>query len=268
MQRLPVESSDIVSIGYEPAESILEVEFRGGRIYQYREVEPDIYAQFMRADSYGTFFFAHVNGRYRYKKVNEADSTTTGDQSLAAAGLEPTEAHSLQIACEPYDILVEPLDVPLDEIQSDNLEDITLKKAKQAFKLANQPVVVRVVSWNIIAMRGFPGVYAGRIARWLTADELLLLLQDKTDRTISITYILTYYDGKRHKNFKQDLWGQVGNNPKGQGHVFEQLVTLTGQDKTLAELRETADSTWGEATTAVRQELAKWLRLQRRLRLF
>jgi inosine/xanthosine triphosphate pyrophosphatase family protein len=268
MQRLPVESSDIVSIGYDPAQKLLEVEFQGGRIYHYRDVEANIYAQFMRADSYGTFFFAHINGRYRYQKVSSADGEDPSAQALAFVGSNPDDLHSLQVACEPYGIDVEPLDLPVDEIQSDNAEDITLKKAKQAFKLANQPVVVSTAFWNILALHGFPGAYMEAISRWLTVEELQKLLEDTSDRTVSITRTVAYYDGKRHKIFKQDHWGMLGDEARGNGPTLERLVVLSGQDKTLAELREAAAPLWITPEVSAWQEFAKWLRLQRRLKMF
>lgn len=268
MQRLPVESSDLVSIGYDPAAKVLEVEFQGGRIYQYRDVEPDIYTQFMRTDSFGTFFFAHINGRYRYQKVSGTDETQTGDQSLAFAGADPDDLHSLQVACEPYDIDIEPLDVPLDEIQSEDAEDIALKKAKQAFRLASQPVVVVVTSWNILSLRGFPGAYAEAISRWLTTEELLKLLDAKSDRTVTITRVLAYYDGKRHKIFSQDYWGTIVENPRGEGSSLESLAVIQGQEKTIAEARQTGQLSWVTPEGSAWQEFAKWLRLQRRLRTF
>lgn len=267
MQRLPVESSDIISVGYDPTERLLEVEFHGGRVYHYRDVEPDIYAQFLRAESHGTFFFAHINGRYRYQRVN-ASEELPGEQRLAFVGATPDELYDLQLACEPYDIEAESLDLPVDAIQSDDDHEIALKKSKQAYKLANQPVVVSTVSWNILALRGFPGAYAEAVGRWLTVADLQQLLADKLERTVSIRRTLAYYDGKRHKFFTQDYWGEVVAQPKGEGNTLEQLTILNGQEQTIAELRTAGRAVWPISENNSWQELAKWLRLQRRLRLF
>lgn len=47
MQRLPVESSSIVSIGYVPHERVLELEFRqSGEVYQYFDVPAEDHAAF------------------------------------------------------------------------------------------------------------------------------------------------------------------------------------------------------------------------------
>lgn len=45
MERVPQSSSSVVSLGYDPAAKLLEVEFRGGRVYQYADVPPDVYAE-------------------------------------------------------------------------------------------------------------------------------------------------------------------------------------------------------------------------------
>jgi len=248
MQRVPVESSDLVSVGYDPATSILEVEFQGGRVYQYRDVEPDIHAQFMRADSFGTFFFAHINGHYRYQKVQTGDD---GDapKGLAFVSGTPNELHDVQVACEPYEIAVEPLQLPLDEIQSENPEDIALTKAKQAYRLAGQPVIVSTDFWNIPSLHGFPGAYMAAVSRWLTPDDVLAMLQDKSDRSICRTHTVAFYDGKRQKTFSQNYWGRLAQ-PTQDDAVSERLEQLISMNDAAQ------DDVW--------KEFAKWFRLQQR----
>ena len=253
-----------MSVGYDPAAKILEVEFHGGRIYQYRDVEPDIHAQFMRADSYGTFFFAHINGRYRYEKLG-AKASTPGSATLALVSAAPQDLHEAQMACEPYGIDIEPLELPVDEVQADNAEEIAIKKARQAYKLAEQPVVVITSFWNILALHGFPGAYMTAIGDWLTAEDLSKLMQGKTDRSVCQTRTVAYYDGQRSKVFQQDFWGTFGTSAQGQGHPLEQFVTMNGHDKTLAQLRRSDLTTWAAPADSPWHDFAKWLRLQRRL---
>jgi hypothetical protein len=70
MQRVPVESSSIASIGYAPQERVLELEFRQSReIYQYFDVPAEEYTAFL-ADSKGTFLNQQFKPRgYRYQRV-------------------------------------------------------------------------------------------------------------------------------------------------------------------------------------------------------
>lgn len=69
MTRVPVTSSNIVSIGYDEASKTLEVEFKDGVVYQYLDVEADKHANLMNADSHGKFLNAQIKGQYRYQRL-------------------------------------------------------------------------------------------------------------------------------------------------------------------------------------------------------
>lgn len=70
MERQYVTSSNLLSIGYDPDNMILEVEFTTGAVYQYYDVPQSIYDGLMAADSHGTFLSAYVKkGGYRYAQV-------------------------------------------------------------------------------------------------------------------------------------------------------------------------------------------------------
>jgi len=60
LPRFPVESSNIVSIGYDPVTSTLEIEFHSGAIYQYFAVPQEIYDGLMNARSKGAFFHQFI----------------------------------------------------------------------------------------------------------------------------------------------------------------------------------------------------------------
>ncbi len=68
MQRTTVSSSNIRSIGYDAATSILEVEFTSGDIYRYYGVPQHLYEQFMSASSKGIFLSDRIRPSYRYQK--------------------------------------------------------------------------------------------------------------------------------------------------------------------------------------------------------
>lgn len=69
MQRQKVNSSDIDSIGYDPALCVLEIEFLSGGIYQYSVVPKNIFDGIMSASSHGSYFHQHVKGHFNYKKI-------------------------------------------------------------------------------------------------------------------------------------------------------------------------------------------------------
>lgn len=68
MDRTPVRSSNIRSIGYDPASATLEVEFTSG-VYQYLSVPREVYDRFMTASSKGQFCGQHIKDKYRTVKV-------------------------------------------------------------------------------------------------------------------------------------------------------------------------------------------------------
>jgi KTSC domain-containing protein len=61
-----VESSVMFRIHYEEALRQLDVIFRSGRIYTYFDVPKPLYEQFVKAESHGEFFNAHIRDAYRF----------------------------------------------------------------------------------------------------------------------------------------------------------------------------------------------------------
>jgi hypothetical protein len=59
MNRQPVSSSNLASIGYDPQSEKLEVEFINQTIYEYYNVPQVIYDQLMAASSHGVYFNAN-----------------------------------------------------------------------------------------------------------------------------------------------------------------------------------------------------------------
>lgn len=74
MNRLPVNSSNLASVGYDPTSSTLEVEFRSGGVYQYFAVPAEIYHQLLALSDQGSgvghYFDQNVKkAGYRFLKV-------------------------------------------------------------------------------------------------------------------------------------------------------------------------------------------------------
>jgi hypothetical protein len=67
--RRPVDSSLILSVGYDLASSVLEVEFVGGKVYEYYDVPLSVYSALMGAESVGSFFNDHIRDMYPYAAV-------------------------------------------------------------------------------------------------------------------------------------------------------------------------------------------------------
>jgi DNA helicase HerA-like ATPase len=68
MERDPVVSSTLLSVGYEPTSGTLEVEFKSG-VYQYYNVPEPIYQQLMEAGSKGQFLHVYIKPAYPCSRV-------------------------------------------------------------------------------------------------------------------------------------------------------------------------------------------------------
>lgn len=66
MERTTVDSSNVVSVGYEAG--TLEVEFNSG-IYCYYDVPEYIFEELMASDSKGTYLHQNIKKSYSYEKI-------------------------------------------------------------------------------------------------------------------------------------------------------------------------------------------------------
>ncbi len=69
MRRQPVQSSSLVSVGYDSGAETLEIEYSGGAVYQYFEVPDFVHRRLIGASSPGAFVNAVVKPNYRFREV-------------------------------------------------------------------------------------------------------------------------------------------------------------------------------------------------------
>ncbi len=69
MQRAPVRSSNLASVGYDEEQRILEIVFHDGRVYHYLEVPPERVLSLLRAESKGRFLNSEIKPHFRYRAV-------------------------------------------------------------------------------------------------------------------------------------------------------------------------------------------------------
>lgn len=69
MDRLLVNSSNLVSVGYDAATQTLEVEFQSGNVYQYLHVPESVYQSLMTASSKGEYFHDNILKEFDYQEA-------------------------------------------------------------------------------------------------------------------------------------------------------------------------------------------------------
>jgi KTSC domain len=69
IERVPVESSSLVSIGFDRKARALEVEFRSGARYRYLAVPPTVFEEMKKASSKGRYFAQFIRGKYEFQRL-------------------------------------------------------------------------------------------------------------------------------------------------------------------------------------------------------
>ncbi|MFA5297699.1 MAG: KTSC domain-containing protein [Lutibacter sp.] len=67
IKRIPVESSNIASVGYDAEKMLLEIEFHHGAIYQYFDVPERVYEELMNSAAKGSYFMNEIKRNFKYQ---------------------------------------------------------------------------------------------------------------------------------------------------------------------------------------------------------
>ena len=68
MKRTSVKSSNILSVGHDPETNTLEIEFKGGGVYTYHDVDQAKADALLNAESVGKHFHAHIRNAHSFSK--------------------------------------------------------------------------------------------------------------------------------------------------------------------------------------------------------
>ena len=69
MDSTPVDSRMILGVRYNETSYELDIVFRTGERYRYKNVPKFVYEGLMNAESHGQFLHKKVLGRYKYEKL-------------------------------------------------------------------------------------------------------------------------------------------------------------------------------------------------------
>jgi hypothetical protein len=72
--RRPVRSSTLVSVGYDAARKVLDLEFHSGEIYRYQRVPAATARALFEAQSKGRFFGARIRGKFAFTRLQPREN--------------------------------------------------------------------------------------------------------------------------------------------------------------------------------------------------
>lgn len=133
--------------------------------------------------------------------------------------------------------------VHIDEIQNTDVAQLVAHKAKQAYKILGEPVLVEDQSLQFNALGSLPGPFIKFFIEEKDGLEICCRMLDGfTDRCAYAECTFGYYDGKELTLFTSGLQGTVPDKPRGSGgYGWDPIFIPEGYTKTRAELTQAED---------------------------
>lgn len=173
----------------------------------------------------------------------------TGNKRKVQEATETLATYGLEITIQPVEI---------DEIQHHDPAEITKAKARAAYEVIHEPVVVQDTSWNIPALGGFPGGYMKDIAEWWTVDDWMAIMERHADRSVICLEHVVYFDGENLHHFEARYDGEFVTEPRGiEGNSLDMTVSLY-DNKTMAEMHDEGKVASAGGTLEHWDLFAKW----------
>jgi XTP/dITP diphosphohydrolase len=160
-----------------------------------------------------------------------------------------------------FSILLEQKSLPIIEMQNENIEQIAIDKVNQAFFILKRPVIVSDTGWSIASLNGFPGPFMHYISEWFTGNDLLQLLQNKQNRSVTMCDVLVYKDRNITKVFTMNREGNLLHELKGEGVAIDCIASFRADHKTIAECQALAIPFFdaNDQTDSVWHQFGQWL---------
>ena len=122
----------------------------------------------------------------------------------------------------------------LEEIQSDSLKSIALKKAKEAFFKLKKPVLIEDDGLFINSLGGFPGPYSSYVFQTIGNDGILNLL--KKNRNAKFVSVISYCDKKNIQIFIGNLYGTISFSKQNKGWGYDPIFIPKNMKQTFGEI--------------------------------
>lgn len=154
------------------------------------------------------------------------------------------KVESLNNRLDKTKFVVEQVSIDVPEIQGNSASDISIYKAKVAYSILKQPLVVQDSSFHVRELGGFPGPYVKYMQETIGVQGLLDLMKDKQDRYCYFDMALSYIEDENTiiTFNKSNTFGKVAlaeyndQSSKAWGVIWKVYIPEWSNQKTLAEL--------------------------------
>lgn len=113
---------------------------------------------------------------------------------------------------------IEYQNIDLEEIQSMDVTEVAIDKAKRAYEKLKRPVLVEDQALYLNALGGFPGPFVKFMVDSSGGIESISrILKDYRDKTCIARDVFVYVDGKGPEIFVGEHAGVIAEAPRGEG---------------------------------------------------
>ncbi|HLC36717.1 MAG TPA: non-canonical purine NTP pyrophosphatase [archaeon] len=168
---------------------------------------------------------------------------------------------------EKFNVKVKHKKMDIIELDLDSIEEISVEKAKSAFKKIKKPLIVEDTGVYLSAFPGFPGVVSKKVMKALRVKGFIKLLKGEKNRKMEFNTVFTFIWGKnKFKVFDSSIHGNVPFKPKGNSHkqlLYDSMFVPEGFSETFAEMTVEEKNKLSARGKAL-EKLGRWLKNERK----
>lgn len=140
---------------------------------------------------------------------------------------------------DPLGVDVIPITVPINELQTDDVELLVRDKVLRAFGQLGHRLFVEQTGLFLDALNGFPGGLTQPFWDTLQADRFCKLFGQGDRRSLIAKTWIGYCDGRQIFQFQGEIRGSVPSEPRGdRSFQWDCAFIPDGYDETFAEMGE------------------------------
>ena len=127
----------------------------------------------------------------------------------------------------------------LEEIQSNDLNDIAEQKAINAYGIVKKPIIIEDDGLFIDSLNGFPGPYSSYVYDTIGNKGIMDLLENYQVRDAKFVSIIAYCDNDRGvKLFESSIPGKISPIIEKGGWGYDPIFIPDGESKTYANVSD------------------------------
>ena len=145
--------------------------------------------------------------------------------------------HKVEEARAILGFKIEQIDLDIPEIQSIDVVEVAVQKAKSAYTLAGEPVIVEDAGIIFEALNGLPGAFIKYFVASLGIAGLPELIITKGNKRARGIVCVAMYDGEKTIIGVGEVKGSIVDTPRGEsGFGWDPIFLPDGYDTTFAEM--------------------------------